>query len=113
MHNLLFGIAKNVTRIWCETGLPTSGDLQNIQNKVNAINVPVDVSRIPTKIASSFMGLRNWTCIFSPIVLKNILPSEHLRCWLLFVKATTILCTRIISIHNVKLADSYVLGFIL
>ena len=66
MHNLLLGTAKNVTRIWSETGLLTSSDLQNIQNKVNSINVPVDVGRIPSNIASSFYGFtadqwRNWT----------------------------------------------------
>ena len=116
MHNLLLGTAKNVTRIWCESGLLSPRDLQTIQNNVNAINVPVDIGRILSNISSSYYGFtadqwRNWTCIFSPVVLKSVLPADHLRCWLLFVKATSILCTRIISIHNVKLADSYLVMF--
>ena len=116
MHNLLLGTAKNITRIWCEKGLISSSEMQHIQSNVNSINVPVDVGRIPSNIASSFYGFtadqwRNWTCIFSPVVLKNILPSDHLRCWLLFVKATSILCTRMVSIHNVRLADSYLVLF--
>ena len=116
MHNQLLGTAKNVTRIWCELGLLTSRDLQSMQRTVNSINVPADMGRIPSNIGSSFYGFtadqwRNWTCIYSSVVLKNILPAEHLRCWLLFVKATSILCNRIISVHNVKLADSYLVLF--
>ena len=80
---------------------------------VNSINVPVDVGRIPSNIASSYYGYtadqwRNWTCIFSPV---GIPPADHLRCWLLFVKVTSILCTRIISVHNVKLADGCLVLF--
>ena len=116
MHNLLLGTAKNVTRIWCESGLLSSNDLQKIQQHVNAINVPLDIGRIPSNIASSFHGFtadqwRSWTCIYSPVLLKNVLSPEHLRCWLLFVKATSMLCTRTISIHDVKVADSFLTLF--
>ena len=54
---------------------------------------------------------RNWTCIFSPVALKNFLPANHLLCWLLFVKATTILCSRIISVEDLRVADSYLILF--
>ena len=37
----IIGTAKNVTQIWCESGLLSPRDLQTIQNNVNAINVPV------------------------------------------------------------------------
>ena len=52
MHNLLLGTAKNITRIWCETGVLSRTDFETIQTTVNSINVPVDVGRIPSKIAS-------------------------------------------------------------
>ena len=95
MHNLLLGTAKNVTWIWCSL---TSHHMQYMQRTVN---VPVDMGRTPSNIGSSFYGFtadqwRNWTCIYSSVVLKSILPTEHLHCWLLFVKATSILCNRII-----------------
>lgn len=116
MHNLLLGTAKNMTKLWCELGFLSSSNLQEIQQKVNAINVPLDIGRIPSNIASSFYGFtadqwRSWACIFSPVVLKGILPPEHLRCWLLFVRATAMLCTRVISIHHVKVADSFLVLF--
>ena len=41
MHNLLLGTAKKVTRIWCESGLLSPRELQNIQSIVNSINVPL------------------------------------------------------------------------
>ena len=112
MHNLLLGTAKNITRIWCEMGLLSSKELKQIQNIVSKINVPADIDQLPSNIASGYAGFtadqwRNWTCIFSPVALKDILPSEHLRCWLLFVKATSILCVPMISIQNVKLTDKY------
>ena len=85
MHNSLLGMAKHVTRVWCETGVLSTNDLQKIQETVSLITVPIDVGRIPSKIASSYSGFtvdqwRNWTCIYSPIALKNVIPSPHLRC---------------------------------
>ena len=99
MHNLLLGTAKNITKIWCESGMLV---LRIMQNKMDSVHAPGDVGRIPSNIALSYYGFtadqwRNWTCIFSAVVLKDILPSPHLRCWLLFVKATSILCNRMIS----------------
>ena len=116
MHNLLLGTANNVTRIWCETGLISRTYFEKIQNTVNSINVPVDVGRIPSKIALSYSGFtadqrRNWTCIFSSVALKGIIPANHLRCWLLFVKATSILCTRILRVEDLKTADNYLVLF--
>ena len=76
MHNLLLGMAKNMMRIWCENGIIASCDLQSIQYTINSIVVPGDVGRIPSNVASSCYGFtadqwRNWTCIFSPAVLKH------------------------------------------
>ena len=56
MHNLLLGTAKNVIRIWCESGILTSQALHSIQSLVNSITVPVDVCRIPSNIAASYYG---------------------------------------------------------
>ena len=116
MHNLLLATANNMMRIWCENGILSSLDLQSVQYVINSIVVPVDVGRIPSNVASSFYGFtadqwRNWTCIFSPVVLKNIIAPEHLCCWLLFVKATSILCSRTISFDDIEVADRYLILF--
>ena len=55
MHNLLLGTAKNMMHIWCENGILSSRDLQSVQYVINSIVVPVDVGRIPSNVASSFM----------------------------------------------------------
>lgn len=74
--------------------------------------VPHSVGRLPLKIGSGFSGFsaeqwRNWTICFSTIVLRGILPREHLQYWLLFVKACTLLCTRFLRKRNISLADKY------
>jgi len=112
MHNLLLGSAKHVTRVWCESGILCTSNLQKIQDTVNSLTAPIDIGRIPSKIASSYSGFtadqwRNWTCIYSSVALKNVIPPADLRCWLLFVKAMSILCTRLITVGDVEVVDRY------
>ena len=45
------------------------------------------------------------------IVLKDVTAPDHLRCWLLFVKATSILCSRTVSIDDTNAADQYLVLF--
>ena len=54
---------------------------------------------------------KNWITIFSPIILKGILPVEHLQCWLLFVRACSLLSSRIIKESDIAFADLYLLNF--
>ena len=74
------------------------------------------LGRMPLKTSSSFSGFtadqwRNWTTIFSSVYLKGVLPQAHLNCWLLFVKACILLCSRIISKRSVISADLFLLQF--
>ena len=69
------------------------------------------------KILSSFAGFtadqwKSWTLVFSPIVLKGILPAAHLCCWLAFVNACKILCSPQISFEDIETADSYLVLFL-
>ena len=68
------------------------------------------------KIGSSFAGFsadqwRNWTIVFSPVALKGVIPTEHLNCWLLYVKACNLLCARAIRKSSVQAADAYLKHF--
>jgi len=54
---------------------------------------------------------RIWTTVYSAIALKGIIPKEHLCCWLLYVRACTLLFSRIISESNVATADEYLVTF--
>ena len=46
---------------------------------------------------------------FSAVALKDVLPSDHLRCWLLFVSACRVLCSPLISKQDIEVADNYLI----
>ena len=117
MHNLYIGTATHLLKdVWIERGLITDGDMRLIQDRVDSIQVPNYVGRIPLKIASSFSGftadqLKNWTNLFSLIALRDILPPDHFQCWGHFVLASRLLCQMKISDVDIKLADALLLQF--
>ena len=57
MHNLYLGTAKHMITIWKEMGLLTSNELDIIQNRVDEMDVPHGIGRIPNKISSKFSSL--------------------------------------------------------
>ena len=57
---------------------------------MSEVQGPWNVGRLPMKVSSGFAGFtadqwKNWTVINSPLVLRGIVPNEHLQYWLLFV----------------------------
>ena len=75
-------------------------------------HVPNGVGRVPSSISSCYGTYtanqwKNWITIYSPIVLKKILPSDHLKCWLLFVRACNILCAYSIRQVDITSADLF------
>jgi hypothetical protein len=116
MHNVLLGTAKLMVSIWKENGLITSHDFGRIQESVNDFVTPPDVGRIPHKISSGFSSFtadqwKNWTTIYSLVVLKCILPDEHYQCWTLFVQACLLLCFRAISETKALELDGLLIRF--
>lgn len=60
--------------------------MKEIENRINSIEVPSDLGRIPINIESNYGSYtaeqwKNWTLIYSVYCLKDILPEEHFRCW--------------------------------
>ena len=84
MQNLYLGSAKHVLkRIWIEQGLLNSKSLDVVQDLIDSILPPPYLGKIPHKIASGCSGFtadqfKNWTNIFSMMVVRDILPAEHL-----------------------------------
>ena len=118
MHNLLLGTAKHMMEIWSKQVIISKQQFTHIHDVVNAISTPKQVGRVPTKIASSFAGFsadqwRNWTTVFSSVALKGAIPSNHLNCWLMYVQACKLLCTRTINKSTAKTADLYLRNFCL
>ena len=65
-------------------------------------------------MASSFSGFtadhfKNWINLFSLMVLRDILPSEHLQCLHYFVLTSRILCQMIITDAEINLVNAFLL----
>jgi len=54
---------------------------------------------------------KNWTLLFSLLMLHDILPPEHLACWKLFVSACQIYCSSFVSIDDIEKAQEYMNAF--
>ena len=112
MHNLFLGTGKHSFEVWVDNGLITKKHLTHFEEMIGKFIVPNDVGRIPSSIGSGYGGFTanqwsNWITVFSPILLKGILPDEHLRCWLMFVRACALLRPRVITKCDVKSADLF------
>lgn len=116
MHNLFLGTGKHVFKQWVSLNLLARDHLIAIENMINSFTVPNYIGRLPINISSNYGGYtasqwQSWITVYSPVVLKGILPNEHYRCWLLFVKACSILSGRIISKNDIATADLLLLNF--
>ena len=116
MHNLFLGTAKHVIRVWKEKNLINENDFKGMQEKIDDIQCPADIGRLPRKIYTGFSGFtadqfKNWAIIFSMYVLKDYLPKEQLLCWQKFVQACRIICCQVITNQNIILADQLLLSF--
>ena len=73
----------------------------DIQIHVDCFVTPPDVGRIPHKISSGFSFLTA-TLIYSLLVLKAVLPTDHYKCWLILVESCLLISSRTISQVNVS-----------
>ena len=116
MHNLLLGTAKHAMEVWLKVGVILPLQFSKISCCMERIHCPRDIGRLPTKVASSFSGFtadqwKAWVLVFSPVVLKGILPTQHMHCWLIFVKACCLVCTRLLKKDDVEVAHQLFILF--
>lgn len=116
MHNLLLGTAKHVMKTWMKNEVIISQHLETIDERVSKIHSPYDIGHLPLKISSAFAGFTadqwlNWTLVYSAVALKGLLPQNHYNCWLLYVRACSILCCKLIKKSDLYTADKYLLQF--
>ena len=116
MHNLYLGSGKHSFEVWFEKDLITKKDFQKLEEQMKLFTTPYNAGRLPTSIGSGYGGFianqwSNWITIFSPILLKEILPDEDLHCWLLFVRACSLLKPRFITKNDAELADLCLLQY--
>jgi len=117
MHNLFLGTAKYIlSAIWLERNIITKDQLDVIQQRVDNVQVPSDIGRIPYKISLGFTSFtadqfKNWVIYYSLISMRGILTGDHLECWRHFVLACRILVCHQISHEKLQLADALLLRF--
>ena len=117
MHNLFLGTAKTMMKkIWLQKGTINNAKLDTIQCRIDAMNVPSDMGRIPKKIASNFSGftaeqLKNWTIVFSLYALRGMLTQDEYHCWQAFVLACYFICRRTVERQELDKADLLLLKF--
>lgn len=116
MHNLFFGTAKKMLKLWRDQKLLTERKFEEIQELMDEINPPADIGRIPNKISTQFAGFTAeqwmmWTIVFSPFLLCGFLPQEYFTHWCLFSKACCLLCHAHIRDADVQEADKLLLEF--
>ena len=103
-------------KVWLDLGILTLMDLQEIDRKSALFKVPYSIGRLPTNIASNYGGFKavqwqTWITVYSPVVLKGLIPTGHFQCWLLFVRACSILSKRYLAESDVITADLLLLNF--
>ena len=109
MHNLFLGTSKRMLIIW-KYKKKSDSDFLILQEEVNAINPPSNIRRIPSEISAGFIGFTaeqwmHWTIVYSPVVLRDLLPLEDYTFWCIFSKACSLLCRSYISESEVDRAD--------
>ena len=54
MHNLFLGTAKYVFKLWDKRGIITRKGMKSVEEKIEKMDVPTDVGRLPKKISSNY-----------------------------------------------------------
>lgn len=116
MHCIFLGISKTMTKHYMKSGVIARQNIPKIQQTVNSMRCPSSIGRIPNKIASGFASMtsdqfKNWTLVFSPLALKDILPEADLRIWNTFVRATSLITKKIVRLTDVDIADQLFINF--
>ena len=119
MHNLFLGTAKYYTKnILLNPMNPLISHRSNsiIQQRVDKGVVPSNLGRIPHKFASGYASFtadqwKTWTNVFSLFSLHELLESDHFECWRLFVHASLLLTTPMISLEDAKKGHKLLLEF--
>ncbi|OAD65341.1 hypothetical protein PHYBLDRAFT_176253 [Phycomyces blakesleeanus NRRL 1555(-)] len=92
MHNLFLGTAKRMLERWVADGLIDDKKLVAMQKAVEKVVLPPDYTSLGTKIAKGFPYMKadewkSWCLVYSPVVLRDVLPLPEFKNWIEFVNA--------------------------
>jgi hypothetical protein len=70
MHNLFLGTAKYIFKHWVAEGILSKKDLETLERRIDGLEVPVDIGRLPKVISSNYGSYtaEQWKngCLFTP-----------------------------------------------
>ena len=78
--------------------------------------ITAGIGRLPCSFSSCYGAFtasqwKNWITIYSPVILKLALPPDDFRCWLLFVRSCSILCSHCVRQSDITSADMFLVQF--
>ena len=117
MHNLFLGTAKHCFWVWVDKGLLTKQSLIiDLECKAKMFCVPAGIGILPCSFSSCYGAFtasqwKNWITIYSSVILKLALPPDDFRCWLLFVRSCSILCSHCVRQSDITSADMFLVQF--
>ena len=114
MHNLFLGIAHwIVKRLWIDNGIISKSHLELMETRAKNIKIPADLGRIPHKIATGegFSGFtadqwKSFILIYAIPLMWDILPESDQKILANFVRACSLLVSRIIDNNALDEAQS-------
>ena len=92
MHNVFLGLAKHFIETLRNTGRLVNKNFEAIQTKVDSVNPPPNIGRIPRKICAGFSSItadewKNWILVYSLYAFKGELSDcEYGVCWFKHVR---------------------------
>jgi hypothetical protein len=114
MHCLFLGVAKWIIKsIFVNQGKLNMEQLRVAQNRMDHVELPSDIGRIPSKIAIGENGFSNLTAdqwktfimVYSTTILWDMLDNNDRKILGYFVRACNLLVTRIITEDDLKEAQ--------
>ena len=111
MHNIFLGIAKHALKTWKDLHIINEKDYAVILEKVDCMNPPFKLGRIPRKIGHGFASFtadewKYWILMYSLYSLHG-----HYKCWCLFVDACRLLCFPVVAESQINTAHTHLVNY--
>ena len=110
MHNMFLGTGKHVFSVWVEMKTLSKQNLEEIEQRIKLFKIPNGVGRLPSHMSSGYGSFtanqwKNWICVYSSVILKDMLPTDDFRCWQLFVRSCVIISSYYTQESSISTAD--------